>query len=672
MVEKADAVTANARENRDPEFIQERNLCGDVFESKSHDETVNQALSAGIRTDLYNIVRISVSLNSTAFNGRRLLVNCTDAIAGLLSPYEFPASPEVIRLQTIQKNNAPNAVPQKPGAKSETSARFRLLLLSIVMFAALLYVSLSACWPKFSRAEVFFSECAREMILQSNYVTPLYHAQPFFDKPILTYWLIIASFKAFGMTHLAARIPSILAGLATVAVTGSCTAYMFGRRAGLLAAMALASSFMFFSFAALCMSDALLVLFDTLTIALLYGGLLYERRRDAYWYLAAATTGLAFLTKGPVGLVLPAVSFLIYLALTKRIGLLKPRHCILGAIIAGLIASPWFFAAFAANGTWAMAYFFIRENFTRYTGAMYDTHKPVWFMVVSLFAGFAPWCVFLPFAGWKTFKSWRKKESASILNSQLYLWTWIAVLIGFFSFSRGKCDYYALPIYPAAAALVGHYLATCLVGNSRPLAIAGWALALASLVASIGSFVIIPKIVGGESVAQWIVMPASLLVCSAVIAASTWRGRYFQAIYAMFAGVCIAASGFAFQVLPAIGKLQMTTVFASEIKSTPPQTKIGIDASLAHWTDELTFQTGREPVKLDSGKKIADFLAAGQPAVAILPESALQKLPMTLLGNLRIVDKHRTISHSLTPGYAIKRKGDLRDAEPLVLITNQP
>jgi 4-amino-4-deoxy-L-arabinose transferase-like glycosyltransferase len=419
------------------------------------------------------------------------------------------------------------------------------------------------------------------------------------------------------------------------------------------------------------MSDALLVLFDTMTVALLYGGLLYERRRDAYWYLAAATTGLAFLTKGPVGLVLPAVSFLIYLVLTKQLSLLKPRHYLLGGIIAAIIASPWFLAAFAANGTWAMAYFFIRENFIRYTGTMYDTHKPIWFMVVSLFAGFAPWCIFLPLAAWRTFDAWRKRVQTPQLRNELYLWTWIAVLIGFFSLSRGKCDYYALPIFPAAAALVGHYLATCITGRDRPLLIAGWALSLVSLVASIGSFVIIPKIVGGESIAQWVLMPGSLLVCSIIVAASMWRRRYFQALYAVFAGICIAASGFAFQVLPAIGKLQMTAVFSAPIKSAPAQTKLGVDASLGHWIDELTFQTGREAVKLNSQESVLQFLSSPEPVIAIVPQTVVEKLPITALDNLRILDSRRTISHSLTPGYAIKRKGDLRDAVALVLITNQ-
>jgi hypothetical protein len=139
----------------------------------------------------------------------------------------------------------------------------------------------------------------------------------------------------------------------------------------------------------------------------------------------------------------------------------------------------------------------------------------------------------------------------------------------------------------------------------------------------------------------------------------------------VFAGLCVAVAGFAFQVMPAIGKLQMTTVFADTIRSTPMQTKVGIDGSLGHWVDEVTFQTGREPLRLDSSKRVEEFLASSQPVIAILPLPAIEKLPVGLLEKLRILDKRQTISHALTPGYAMKRKGDLRDAIPLVLITNQ-
>src|ERR1700683_2914499 len=78
-------------------------------------------------------------------------------------------------------------------------------LILILCLAALAYSSVAFFWGKFSRAEVFFAECAREMIQAGNFITPLYHHQAFFDKPIFVYWLIIAMFKQFGLNHFAAR-----------------------------------------------------------------------------------------------------------------------------------------------------------------------------------------------------------------------------------------------------------------------------------------------------------------------------------------------------------------------------------------------------------------------------------------------------------------------------------
>src|SRR5215470_17141436 len=142
-------------------------------------------------------------------------------------------------------------------AATRTPQLFLWGLLFVLTLSAILYMVLSANWPKFSRAEVFFAECAREMLRYSNLVTPLYHGKPFFDKPILTYWLIMAAFKLLGVSHVIARVPSMLAALAAIAGTAVGTALIANGAAGLLAAMAVASSFMFLSFAALCMSDML-------------------------------------------------------------------------------------------------------------------------------------------------------------------------------------------------------------------------------------------------------------------------------------------------------------------------------------------------------------------------------------------------------------------------------
>src|SRR6185369_10442277 len=96
------------------------------------------------------------------------------------------------------------------------NAGFVRSLLLVVAVAGAMYLTLAASSVHFSRAESYFAESVREMIKGSNWITPLYHGSAFMDKPILQYWLILASFKSFGISHFAARVPTIIASLLTI------------------------------------------------------------------------------------------------------------------------------------------------------------------------------------------------------------------------------------------------------------------------------------------------------------------------------------------------------------------------------------------------------------------------------------------------------------------------
>ena len=545
---------------------------------------------------------------------------------------------------------------------------FLVRLALILVLATTLYTTVAICWPKFSRAEVFFAECAREMLATSNYVTPLYHGQPFFDKPILVYWLILANFKLLGASHLTARIPSILAGVATVATTGILTGAAAGTIAGLLAAMALASSFMFISFSALCMSDMLLTCCDTVTLALLYAGTLSDKQRMLLWWLAAACMGMAFLTKGPVGLVLPLLSFVIYLAITRQLSLVKPVHLLLGGITAAIIASPWFLAAYRANGAGALQYFVLHENVQRFIGSTYDTHRPPWFMLTALFAGFAPWSIFLPFVLAGSITKWREAFSSKPARRDLFVWLWIATITLFFSLSRGKIDYYALPAYPAAAALTGIYLSQWISTRSRGAAAGAWILAMCLAAAAICSSFFLSKLSGGATPLQWILMPAALTTSALLMALCMYHKAYFKAYTLVYIAVSLAAIGFCLQILPVLLNLQPVLNYISTVRNSPPATRIGIYRTVDSWIDETTFQTGREPVKLSNTAELTAFLNSKPAALLVVPKDKFEELPASVLAKVRILDSRPYIEHSLNPGFALKRNGVLTANQPLLLV----
>ncbi|CAN5452829.1 hypothetical protein BH18VER2_BH18VER2_15430 [soil metagenome] len=82
--------------------------------------------------------------------------------------------------------------------------------------------------PLVDRDEPRFAEASREMIERGNYIVPYFNNRYRFDKPPLTYWCQVASFRVFGENPFAARLPSVLAAALTAVAV-----YAWGRRLGL-------------------------------------------------------------------------------------------------------------------------------------------------------------------------------------------------------------------------------------------------------------------------------------------------------------------------------------------------------------------------------------------------------------------------------------------------------
>ena len=573
---------------------------------------------------------------------------------------------------------------------ADENLKFGIVLTGVLLIAAVAYFSLAAGWTKFSRAEVFFAECVREMLQTDNLVTPLYHGTPFFDKPILSYWTIACSYKLFGISHFAARIPSVLAALGTIAVTAIGTQRLFGPRAGTLAGATLGSAFMFLSFGNLCMSDMTLVFFDTVTLALLYGatacagaagvehpnqtntraGLSAARRANILFWTAALSAGLAFLTKGPVGIVLPGLAYVLYLTLSRQWHVIRPLWHVLPCLaIMTLAAVPWFFAAFRENGAAALSYFFIRENLQRFAGSTYDTHRPVWFMVTSLFSGFLPWSVLLPFAFKRSMEHWRAGLSSVEGRKHLYLWLWIATVTIFFSLSRGKIDYYVLPVYPAAAALVGLYLSE--IAERKTVLAKVFALASGLLFTAVGAaaFAVFPAVSGLSNPLAWFFLPSVLTAGGLGMLWCVKREQLRKAYKLVFVTICMAAVAVSAQLFPWISARQAVLTYVPVIRNAPAHVRIGMHAVVQNWIDEVLFQTGRDAIPLKDTAMAGRFLSAPAPALVLIPETEYNKLSAEIRRQSIVKDSRPFIARSLNPGYFLTHMGKVSE-QRLLLVEN--
>ncbi|MEN3370476.1 MAG: hypothetical protein V7609_2619 [Verrucomicrobiota bacterium] len=93
------------------------------------------------------------------------------------------------------------------------------LLVVLLTLAAVLHIGTAGWGDLYDGVEGQFAGGAREMVESNQWLVPTNDGAPLLQTPPLVYWLIAASFKIFGVTATAARLPIALAMIASIAFT---------------------------------------------------------------------------------------------------------------------------------------------------------------------------------------------------------------------------------------------------------------------------------------------------------------------------------------------------------------------------------------------------------------------------------------------------------------------
>jgi 4-amino-4-deoxy-L-arabinose transferase-like glycosyltransferase len=195
------------------------------------------------------------------------------------------------------------------------------------------------------------SEKAREILVLNDWVTPHENFHPVLDKPIFFYWLIALSYKLFGVSEWAARLPSALAALGCLILVYRFVAARWGWWEALWSALILLTSAEFFSLARIVIFDMPLTFFLTLAICAFYEGVhTDEVRHRRFWCLAMyLALGVATLIKGLIGVVVPGIIFFFYLLLIRRWSVLRRIYLVPGAFLFFAVVLPWYLQADARH-----------------------------------------------------------------------------------------------------------------------------------------------------------------------------------------------------------------------------------------------------------------------------------------------------------------------------------
>ncbi|MBU3640888.1 glycosyltransferase family 39 protein [Polynucleobacter sp. Fuers-14] len=311
-----------------------------------------------------------------------------------------------------------------------------------------------------------YAEIAREMLVTGDWITPRYNGYKYFEKPPLQAWATAAAFQAFGIGDWQARLWTALTGFLTILLVGFTGARIFNARAGWLAAVVLASSPMWIISGHFNSLDMGLSSFLVAALcSLLLAQTSHNKNNCRNWMWACwIFMALATLSKGVIGVAIPAMVFIAYSISTWDWKIWARLRLFSGTILFLAITAPWFVLVAQRNPEF-LEFFFIHEHLQRFTQDDHSRTGPIYYFVPLLLIGLLPWILQVPGAFAQAWSERRREFSAGWL-----LVCWFAVIFAFFSVSHSKLPGYIIPVFPALALIIGNRLDR-LLGHTNTMAL---------------------------------------------------------------------------------------------------------------------------------------------------------------------------------------------------------
>ncbi|WP_395738552.1 ArnT family glycosyltransferase [Prosthecobacter sp.] len=325
-------------------------------------------------------------------------------------------------------------------------------------FLALLAICTVMFWwrlghlPLIDPDEPFYAETTREMVQKNEWLTPIIFGERQFEKPIFFYWQSMIAMKLFGDNPFACRAPSAMAATLLVFLTWWFGRRMFSPRAGFWAAVVLASGVEYAIMSRLMLTDICLALCISASVFFFWLATEEEEKRDRWMILHFAASAFAFLTKGPVGLLVPTLGSICYLWLTKKRSPWRGKGLWLGLVVWAVIAVPWYAVMFQKYGMEYWHRFFVHENWERLTGSEHPHSNHWWWYLAIHVGGNLPWIPLLIAAVVRTVKGLKTDKRL------LYLTCWFVPNIIFFTICNSKLPTYTFFLFVTLALIMGHTL----------------------------------------------------------------------------------------------------------------------------------------------------------------------------------------------------------------------
>jgi 4-amino-4-deoxy-L-arabinose transferase-like glycosyltransferase len=337
----------------------------------------------------------------------------------------------------------------------------------IVAIGLLIFIVNLGGYPLYTKGEPREAVTIFDIVNGGGIILPMRAGVEIPSKPLLMHWVAAAiSLLAGRVNEWTVRLPSALFAIGGMVACYWYTGALFSRRAAFFSALILGTSFQYVQAGTGCRVDMTLTFF--LEIAFFEFIAIAEELSDriTLLYLAIAA---AVLTKGPVGVALPAIVAAVWMALYGRWDRLPKLRLGRGALIVGIIGGGWYLAAIASGGMDFVRKQLLAENLFRlfHHGGFHEGHAhPFYYEEGALIAGFMPWSLIAIPAVIQYVRGARKMEARFG-----YLLTWFLTVLIFYNLPQSKRGVYLLALYPALSAIIAILISDAIDHRET---IAGW------------------------------------------------------------------------------------------------------------------------------------------------------------------------------------------------------
>jgi 4-amino-4-deoxy-L-arabinose transferase-like glycosyltransferase len=378
-----------------------------------------------------------------------------------------------------------NEIPQSP----------RLSLTARFLWIALILSTLYLCYFHNLGAlglvgpdEPRYAWIARDMQETGDWITPRLYGKPWFEKPPLYYWCAALSFKFFGVSETAARLPSAISALLATLALAWLALRLYGAETARWLLLLLPTTVGMIGFSHAAATD--MPFAAMLTIAMVFAAQLLNlvppitvqpqgntistnslRSLTSFTSSTSFTSlffgfflGLATLAKGPAAIILSGGAVLLWAVFTKRWQ--DAFRCLHPVAIASfcLTALPWYILCARRNPDF-FRIFIIEHNFNRFLTPQFQHIQPFWYYVPIFILAIFPWIFFHVLAKLQFFSNWFERLPAS--HPQAFFLSWAGFTFLFFTISKSKLPGYIMPAIPPMALLVANAAASTARDSDR-------------------------------------------------------------------------------------------------------------------------------------------------------------------------------------------------------------